>query len=160
MFTPKGEWKPLSLDSVSARLFSEAMRDLNLAVSVAHRGVNREATASTVDARGAAPRDVRVLWSRQRGNTGEPRNHPGDAWRLFRSPGSAGAMVLSGTAPPIVTVHPHHRGPLFLPFADDDPRTAEVLSKVLLLARNRELRNPNILEWIHAPIHHKCTQSG
>jgi hypothetical protein len=37
---------------------------------------------------------------------------------------------------------------LFLPFADDDPRTAEVLSKVLLLARDKEIRDPNILEWI------------
>jgi hypothetical protein len=39
---------------------------------------------------------------------------------------------------------------LFLPFADDDPRTAEVLSKVLLLARDREIRDPSILEWIRA----------
>jgi hypothetical protein len=37
---------------------------------------------------------------------------------------------------------------LFLPRADDDPRTAEVLSKVLLLARDREIRDPSILEWI------------
>ena len=45
---------------------------------------------------------------------------------------------------------PQHRGRLFLPFADDDPRTAEVLSKVLLLARDREIRDPSILEWIRA----------
>ena len=32
-----------------------------------------------------------------------------------------------------------HRGRLFLPFADDDPRTAEVISKVLLLARDQEI---------------------
>ena len=38
----------------------------------------------------------------------------------------------------------------FLPFADDDPRTAEVLSKVLLLARDTEIRDPNILERIRA----------
>ena len=34
--------------------------------------------------------------------------------------------------------------------ADDDPRTAEVLSKVLLLARDAEIRDPSILEWIRA----------
>ena len=50
----------------------------------------------------------------------------------------------------IVPVHSQHRGRLFLPFADDDPRTAEVLSKVLLLARDREIQDPNILEWIRA----------
>jgi hypothetical protein len=64
--------------------------------------------------------------------------------------GSAGVMVLPGTTIPIVAVHSQHRGRLFLPFADDDPRTAEVLSKVLLLARDREIRDPNILEWIRA----------
>jgi len=37
---------------------------------------------------------------------------------------------------------------LFLPFADDDPRTAEVVSKVLLLARDREIQDPTILEQI------------
>jgi hypothetical protein len=35
-------------------------------------------------------------------------------------------------------------------FADDDPRTAEVLSKVLLLARDREIKDPTILEQILA----------
>jgi hypothetical protein len=57
-------------------------------------------------------------------------------------------MVMPGTAIPIIAVHSQHRGRLFLPFADDDPRTAEVLSKVLLLARDKEIRDPNILEWI------------
>ena len=37
---------------------------------------------------------------------------------------------------------------MFLPFADDDPRTAEVLSKVLLLARDKQIRDPNILTGI------------
>jgi hypothetical protein len=37
---------------------------------------------------------------------------------------------------------------LFLPFADDDPRTAEVISKVLLLARDREIQDPTILQQI------------
>ncbi len=64
--------------------------------------------------------------------------------------GSTGIMLLPGTALPIVAVHSQHRGRLFLPFADDDPRTAEVLSKVLLLARDREIRDPSILEWIRA----------
>jgi hypothetical protein len=64
--------------------------------------------------------------------------------------GSAGVSLMPGTAIPIVAVHAQHRGRLFLPFADDDPRTAEVLSKVLLLARDWEIRDPSILEWIRA----------
>jgi hypothetical protein len=48
----------------------------------------------------------------------------------------------------VVAVQAQHRGRLFLPFADDDPRTAEVISKVLLLARDREIQDPTILQQI------------
>ena len=53
-----------------------------------------------------------------------------------------------GGAVCILPVHAQHRGRLFLPFADDDPRTAEVISKVLLLARDHEIQDPTILEQI------------
>ncbi len=33
-------------------------------------------------------------------------------------------------------------------FADDDPKTAEVLSKILLFARDKEIKDPTILEQI------------
>ena len=50
----------------------------------------------------------------------------------------------------VVPVNAQHRGRLFLPFADDDPRTAEVVSKVLLLARDKEIQDPTILQQIVA----------
>jgi hypothetical protein len=152
VFTAKGEWKELALDTIPPHLFSEAMRDLDLVVSVAHRGgVDPEATASTVEMRAELVRQTCELLGLDnvtmqshhaviRGTLGEYSIHLG----------SAVAMVLPGTALPIVAVHSQHRGRLFLPFADDDPRTAEVLSKVLLLARDKEIRDPNILEWIRA----------
>jgi hypothetical protein len=151
-FTWKGEWTALPLDSVPARLFSEAMRDLDLVVSVAHRGgVDPEATASTVEMRSASLEttcellgltnvEISGSHARIRGRLGDYSVHLG----------SAGTMVLPGTALPIVAVHSQHRGPLFLPFTDDDPKTAEVLSNALLLARDAEIRDPNILEWIRA----------
>jgi hypothetical protein len=39
---------------------------------------------------------------------------------------------------------------IFLPFADDDPKTAEVLSKVLLLARDEEIKDPTILKQLRS----------
>lgn len=48
----------------------------------------------------------------------------------------------------IVPLHAQHRGRVFLPFVDDDPKTAEVLSKVLLLARDKQIKDPTILEQI------------
>jgi hypothetical protein len=48
----------------------------------------------------------------------------------------------------IVLVYTQHRGWIFLPFTVDDPRTAEVISKVLLLARDKGIKDPTILEQI------------
>ena len=48
----------------------------------------------------------------------------------------------------LVAVPAQHRGRLFLPFADDDPRTAEVLAKVILLARDAEIQDPTVLDQI------------
>ena len=50
----------------------------------------------------------------------------------------------------VVPVNAQHRGRLFLPFTDDDPRTAVMISKVLLLARDSEIQDPTILAQIVA----------
>ena len=62
--------------------------------------------------------------------------------------GSAGVHKMPGGMVCIVAVPAQHRGRLFLPFADDDPKTAEVISKVLLLARDHEIQDPSILEQL------------
>ena len=49
----------------------------------------------------------------------------------------------------IEPVHSQHRGRMFLPFADDDPRTSEILSKVVLLSKDSEIKDPIILEQIY-----------
>jgi hypothetical protein len=150
--TKKGEWMELPLDKIPARLFSEAMRDLDLVVSVAHRGgVDPEATASTIEMRASLVKETCELLGL--GNIELKPNHVlvrGKLGTYSVHLGSAGVTLMPGTALPIVAVHSQHRGRLFLPFADDDPRTAEVLSKVLLLARDNEIRDANILAWIRA----------
>jgi hypothetical protein len=131
-------------------LFSEVMRDLDLIVSVAHAGgVDPEASASPqsmrsrlvdetsrlLDLSNVRLQGSHVLIEGQRANYSV---HLGSAV-VHRQPG--GALC-------IVPVHGQHRGRLFLPFADDDPKTAEVVSKVLLLAKDAEIKDPTILEQI------------
>jgi hypothetical protein len=53
-----------------------------------------------------------------------------------------------GGAVCIVPVHAQRRGRIFLPFADDDPKTAEVMSKLLLFARDDKIKDPTILEQL------------
>ncbi|MNE85665.1 hypothetical protein D3C80_1826910 [compost metagenome] len=48
----------------------------------------------------------------------------------------------------IIPVHSQHRGRLFLPFLDEDPRTAEILSKVVLLAEDTKIKDPSILSQL------------
>ena len=48
----------------------------------------------------------------------------------------------------VLPVHSQHRGRIFLPFADEDPKTAEIISKVLLFAEDHKIKDPTILEQI------------
>jgi Family of unknown function (DUF5724)/Domain of unknown function (DUF4132) len=149
-FTKRGEHERLKLDQLPPRLFSETMRDLDLVVSVAHRGgVDPEASASTIEMRSTLVQEtVRLLkltnvqvkdrYALIKGDLGEYSVHLG----------SAVTRKMPGESLFIVAIHSQHRGRLFLPFADDDPKTAEVMSKVLLLARDKEIRDPNILDQL------------
>ncbi len=149
-FARRGEFEPLRLESLPPRLLSETFRDVDLMVSVAHRGgVDPEASAGTVELRQALLRETLTLLKLDnvrlketfaviRGELGEYTVHLG----------SATTHLIPGGELVIVPVHSQHRGRLFLPFADDDPKTAEVMSKVLLLARDREIKDVNLLEQI------------
>ena len=50
----------------------------------------------------------------------------------------------------VVPVHAQHRGRIFLPFVDDDPKTAEIVSKILLFAEDTKIKDPKILEQIQS----------
>lgn len=151
-FRRAADWKVMPLTDVPLTILSEVMRDLDLVVSVAHvGGVDPEATQSTTEMRAALLRETCdllrltnvTLESRHaliRGEYGKYSVHLGSGV-VHKQPG--GSLC-------VVPVNAQHRGRLFLPFADDDPRTAEVVSKVLLLARDKEIQDPTILEQIAA----------
>jgi hypothetical protein len=149
-FTKRDDWKPLPLEDIPPRVFSEVMRDLDLVVSVAHRGgVDPEASASTVEMRASLVRETCDMLGLE--NVRLQEKHAlieGDLGHYSIHLGSATVHRQPGGSLCIVPVHSQHRGRLFLPFADDDPRTAEVVSKVLLLARDREIKDPTILEQL------------
>jgi hypothetical protein len=151
-FTRRGEYLAQPLESVPRVVFSEAMRDLDLVVSVAHAGgVDPEATASTTEMRAALIRETARLLRLENiefasqhvlitGRLGEYSLHLGSG-TVHRRPGGAVCIIPVGS---------QHRGRLFLPFADDDPKTAEIVSKALLLARDHEIKDPSILEQLRS----------
>jgi hypothetical protein len=149
-FASRKERKPIPLKNIPPRLFSEVMRDLDLVVSVAHRGgVDPEASASTIEMRANLLRETLSLLKIR--NVRLKDSHAfidGELGQYSVHLGSSGTHSMPGGALFLIPVHSQHRGRLFLPFADDDPKTAEVLSKVLTLARDNEIKDPNILDQI------------
>jgi hypothetical protein len=149
-FYKRDDSKSIPLADIPPRIFSEVMRDLDLVVSVAHiGGVDPEASASTVEMRSSILREtcrllklnnVQIQGSHAliKGEIGTYSVHLGSAI-VHRQPG--GSIC-------ILPVSSQHRGRLFLPFVDDDPKTAEIMSKVLLLAKDKKIQDPTILEQI------------
>ncbi|MDR1920973.1 MAG: DUF5724 domain-containing protein [Candidatus Adiutrix sp.] len=62
--------------------------------------------------------------------------------------GSAQAAKMGRGAVNILAVPSQRRGRVFLPFADDDPRTAEIMSKIVMLAEDGAIKDPAILAQI------------
>ena len=149
-FFDRKTFKKLPIDDVPDLIFSEVMRDVDLAVSVAHvGGVDPEASHSTVEMRRAIAQfnlplfkldNVRLASAHAHihGTLGDYTVHLGSGIVQQK----AGAMIN------VLPVHSQHRGRLFLPFLDEDPKTAEILSKIVLFAEDGKIKDPFILEQI------------
>lgn len=149
-FMRRQDYSAMPLEQVPPRLFSEVMRDIDLVVSVAHRsGIDPEASASTVEMRAALVRETCRLLGLNNIRLRQPHVLvDGQVAHYSVHLGSGIAHQMPGGMLFIVPVHAQHRGRLFLPFADDDPKTAEIISKVLLLARDEDIKDPSILRQI------------
>jgi len=149
-FTRSGDDKPVPLASVQPRVFSEVMRDLDLMVSVAHSGgVDPEVTASTVEMRASLVSETCMLLGL--GNVTIKSAHAlieGTLGRYTVHLGSAVVHRQPGGALCIIPALGQHRGRIFLPFADNDPKSSEVVSKVITLARDQDIKDPTILEQL------------
>ena len=149
-FTKRGQWDALKLDTIPPRIFSEVMRDLDLVASVAHAGgVDPESSTPSIESRAALARETVNLLNL--GNVQLSEKHVTIDGKLANYNINLGSGVVHkqpGGAICIIPVHSQQRGRIFLPFADNDPKTAEIVSKVILLARDEQIKDPTILEQI------------
>lgn len=131
-------------------IYSEVMRDVDLAVGVAHAGgVDPETSHSTVEMRKAIVACNLELFKVK--NVRVEGNHAvidGKLGRYSVHLGSGVVHQIGSSMLFVVPVHSQHRGRMFLPFIDDDPKTAEILSKILLFAEDTKIKDPNILAQI------------
>lgn len=149
-FSDRKSFRPLKIADIPEIIFSEVMRDVDLAVSVAHAGgVDPEASQSTVEMRRALVAFTLPLFKLT--NVDLKGSHAFIQGYLADYHIHLGSGVIhqeGGTAIAVLPVHSQHRGRLFLPFVDEDPKTAEILSKVLLFAEDTKIKDPFILNQI------------
>ena len=130
--------KEVPMKEINPVIFSEVMRDVDLVVSVAHvGGVDPEASHSTMQMRGALARESARLFKLTNVEVKERyiliKNEHGDYSLHLGS----GMISKSGLQINVVAVQSQHRGRVFLPFVDDDPKTAEIISKMKLLSEGK-----------------------
>lgn len=146
-FYNRKEHSLLKIAEIPPIVFSEVMRDVDLAVSVAHAGgVDPETSHSTIEMRSVLVEltlpmfhlnnvKVKGNFACIEGKSGNYNIHLGSG--VIHREGGAQIAVLP--------VHSQSRGKLFLPFVDEDPKTAEILSKIILFAEDDKIKDPSIL---------------
>jgi hypothetical protein len=149
-FYDRKTYRQKNLSEIPDILYSEVMRDVDLAVSVAHvGGVDPETSHSTIEMRRVIFAFNMELFGLT--NVTFEGTHAYIKGTLGNYNVQLGSGVIhkeSGGMINILPVHSQQRGKIFLPFIDEDPKTAEILSKILLLAQDNKIKNPYILQQI------------
>ncbi len=142
--------KTMDMKKLDRILFSETMRDLDLVVSVAYvGGVDPLLNHTTLEMRKRILEhnlnlfkvknfEIKEKYVLINGSLGKYSIHLG-----------SGVVSVEGKGMlPMTPVHSQRRGHIFLPFVDEDPKTAEIVSKVLMLAEDNKLKDPTILQFL------------
>ena len=149
-FYDRKTFKDILIKDIPDIVFSEVMRDVDLAISIAHvGGVDPETSHSTIQMRKAILEFTLPLFKLNnvslndnfaiiKGNLADYSIHLG----------SGLVHQMAGAEIAISVVPSQHRGRLFLPFVDEDPKTAEIITKVLLFAKDNDIKDPFILNQI------------
>ena len=149
-FHNRKDYKLMKISEIPPVIFSEVMRDVDLAVSVAHAGsVDPETSHSTIEMRSVLVEltmplfhfknvTIKGSFAHIEGKLGKYNIHLGSG--VIHQEGGAQIAVLP--------VHSQNRGRLFLPCVDEDPKTAEILTKIIFFAEDDKIKDPSILNQI------------
>lgn len=139
--------KTMDMNSLSPILFSETMRDIDLLVSTAYvGGIDVKTNHSTIDMRKRIIEHNMNLMKIENYSLGDNFITINGQYHNYSMHIGSGIIHIEGKGMlPIFPVHAQQRGQIFLPFVDDDPKTSEIISKIILLARDKEIKDPSIL---------------
>ncbi|MCH1624553.1 DUF4132 domain-containing protein [Fredinandcohnia quinoae] len=149
-FSSRETGKLVPFTDIPDIVFSEIMRDVDLVVSVAHvGGVDPEASLSTIEMRAAIMGELlRLLKITNVELKGSHALIDGKLGEYTVHLGSGVVHKMASGAVNILPIHSQHRGRIFLPFIDDDPKTAEITSKIVMLAEDHKIKDPTVLVQI------------
>lgn len=149
-FISRKEGKKVLIKDISPIMYSEIMRDLDMAVSIGYvGGVDPQTSSSTMELRAEIIRFTMQLMKLENVSIeGHFANIKGTLNNYSVHLGSGTVNQSEAGAIHILPVHSQKRGKLYLPFLDEDPKTAEILSKIVLLAEDQKLKDPTILSQI------------
>ena len=149
-FVNRRTYEPMKIRDIPDIVYSEVMRDVDLAVSVAHAGgVDPETSHSTVEMRKVILAfNMKLLGI---SNVTLDKNHAiieGKHGRYSIHLGSGVIHRFSGHQINVLAVQSGKKSKLFLPFIDEDPKTAEIMTKVLTFAQDDKIKDPYIMQQI------------
>ncbi|MCI8417753.1 MAG: DUF4132 domain-containing protein [Lachnospiraceae bacterium] len=149
-FSDRKTFQALTIAQVPDLIYSEVMRDVDLAVSVAHAGgVDPETSHSTIEMRRAIVELNLPLFGLKNVTLTDSHAMIQGVRAVYNVHLGSGVVHQEGGAMlHILPVHSQKRGRLFLPFVDEDPKTAEIMSKIVLLAEDKKIKDPSILSQI------------
>ena len=149
-FADRKTYQSLKIGDIPDILYSEVMRDVDLAVSVAHAGgVDPETSHSTVEMRKVILAFNLKLFGIK--NVTLEKNHAlidGKHGKYTIHLGSGVIHKTGGHQINVVSVSDGKKSKLFLPFIDEDPKTAEIMTKVLTFAQDDKIKDPYIMDQI------------
>lgn len=150
-FYSRKDGRQVLIKNIDAVTFSETMRDVDLAVSTAFvGGVDPVTSFSTMELRRTIVEFTCRLMKLDNVTVQEHfANVKGSLNDYSIHLGSGVVHQAGGAAIHMIAVHSQKRGKVYLPFLDEDPKTAEILSKIVLLAEDYKLKDPAILKQIH-----------
>lgn len=159
-FSDRRTGKSLKIKDIDDVLFSEAMRDVDLAVSLAFvGGADPVTSTSTIDLRKAiilcTCRLMKLTNVQTKGNFVHIAGKYNDYSVHL---GSGMVHQKAGSVIHMIPVWSGHRGKVYLPFLDEDPMTAQIISKVIMLAKDTAIKDPAILAQICRRSDFKCLE--
>lgn len=149
-FYDRKTFKKMMIDDIPELIFTEVMRDVDLVVSIAHiGGVDPQTSHSTIEMRQSIIKFNLPLFKID--NVSFKEKHAIIKGKLADYTVHLGSGLVhqkAGAVINVLPVHSQHRGKLFLPFIDEDPKTAEIMAKIILFAQDTKIKDPSILNQI------------